>query len=127
MRDAELNKITMFYALYEGKEDVLDENGDYTGNPVIKYSKPVEFRASASSGKGSAGEDIFGVNADFTRSICSMDMTLPITETSLVWIESQPVTNSDGSADESSADYIVSAPPAISKDSIVIALKRRKK
>lgn len=127
MRDAESNKIKMWYALYEGKEDEVDKNGDFTGNQITKYSAPVQFRASASSGKGSAEQDVFGMNLDFTRSICSMDMSLPITGTSLVWIESEPVVKEDGSADENSADYVVAAPPAVSLDSIVIALKARKK
>ena len=127
MRDAESNKIKMWYALYEGKEDEVDKNGDFTGNQIAKYSAPVQFRASASSGKGSAEQDVFGMNLDFTRSICSMDMSLPITSISLVWIESEPVVKEDGSADENSADYVVAAPPAVSLDSIVIALKARKK
>ena len=127
MRDAESNKIEMWYALYEGNEDEVDKNGDFTGNQITKYSSPVQFRASASSGKGSAEQDVFGINLDFTRSICSMDMTLPITGTSLVWIESKPILKEDGSADGDSADYVVAAPPAVSLDSIVIALKARKK
>lgn len=127
MRDAENNKIKMWYALYTGNEDEVDENGDFTGNPIPKYSAPVEFRASASSGKGSAEQDVFGMNVDFTRSICSMDMSLPITDTSLVWIETEPKIKEDGSADALSADYVVAARPAVSLDSIMIALKARKK
>lgn len=127
MRDAESNKIEMWYALYEGKEDEIDKNGDFTGRQIEKYSAPVQFRASASSGKGSAEQDVFGMNLDFTRSICSMDMSLPIISTSLVWIESKPEVKEDGSVDENSADYVVAAPPAVSLDSIVIALKARKK
>lgn len=127
MRDAEANKIKMWYALYEGKEDEIDKNGDFTGNQISRYSVPIEFRASASSGKGSTEQDVFGMNVDFTRSICSMDMSLPITGTSLVWIETEPVLKEDGRVDEFSADYVVAAPPAVSLDSIVIALKARKK
>ena len=52
-------------------------------------------------------------------------MALPITETSLIWIETEPVINA-GVVDESSADYSVVA-VARSLNSVVYALKNRKK
>lgn len=52
---------------------------------------------------------------------------MPITETSLVWYETEPVLMEDGTADPASADYEVAAPPADGLNELVIALKARAK
>ena len=46
MRTLNRNKQTIFYALYEGNEESYDEYGNVTGEPVIKYSDPIEFKAT---------------------------------------------------------------------------------
>lgn len=127
MRSLKKNKNTLYYALYNGKEEVVDENGDFTGEYIIGYSAPVVFYANISAGKGSAQADIFGVNVDFTRTISTTDLSLPITETSLVWYETKPKILEDGRADPESADYKVAAPPAVGLNELIIALKARAK
>ena len=91
------------------------------------YTAPVKFKASLSSGNGSAQKEVFGTDVDFTRSISTTELNLPITETSLVWYETAPVLLEDGSADPDSADYEVAAPPADGLNVLVIALKARAK
>lgn len=66
-------------------------------------------------------------NGDFTRSITTTDMSLPIDEFSLIWFETKPALLSDGTADPDSADYTVAAPVARSFNSLMIAIKKRKK
>lgn len=127
MRSLKKNKSTLYYALYNGKEEVVDENGDFTGEYIIGYSAPVVFYANISAGKGSAQADIFGVNVDFTRTISTTELSLPIRETSLVWYETEPKLLADGRADPESADYKVAAPPAAGLNELVIALKARAK
>ena len=127
MRDLKKNQRKMYYALFDKMIPQFDENGDETGDPVAHYSAPVMFEASLSSGKGSAQREVFGTDVDFTRSISTTNIKLPITETSLVWYETDPVILPDGSADPNSADYEVAAPPADGLNVLVIALKARAK
>lgn len=127
MRDLKKDTRGMWYALYGGKVPIYDDNGDYTGDDRIGYSAPVYFEANLSPGKGSAQAAVFGMDIDFTRSISTTDMDLPITETSLVWYETEPVLLEDGTADPASADYEVAAPPADGLNELVIALKARAK
>ena len=127
----------MLYATYS---DVIvvykkDENGsivnievDGSLIPVIEseragYNKPVFFHANVSAGKGTAQEDVFGKDIDFTRTISTTDLTFPIDELSLVWIESEPKYLEDGTIDPNSADYKVAAKPARSLNQLMIALK----
>ncbi|RGC24864.1 hypothetical protein DWX41_20865 [Hungatella hathewayi] len=127
MRSLKKNKSTLYYALYNEKKEIVDENGDFTGEYIVGYSAPEFFNANLSAGKGSAQADIFGVNVDFTRTISTTDLSLPITETSLVWYETEPKLLKDGTADPDSADYKVAAPPAAGLNELVIALKARAK
>lgn len=127
MRSLEKNRRTLYYALYNEKIEKFDENGDFTGDYIVGYSAPVIFLANLSAGKGSTQADIFGVNVDFTRTISTTDVSLPISETSLVWYESEPKVLPNGTADPESADYTVAAPPAVGLNELVIALKARAK
>lgn len=127
MRNLKKDERDMWYALYEGMKPILDENGDETGDYTMKYSAPVAFSASLSAGNGSAQREVFGVDIDFTRSISTADLSLPIIETSLVWYETKPGLLEDGSADPNTADYEVAAPPADGLNELVIALKARAK
>ena len=127
MRDLKKNQRKLWYSLYEGKKPILDANGDETGDYEIRYSKPKQIDISLSAGHGSAYVNVFGADVECTRTIMTTDMKLPITETSLVWYETEPVFKEDGSVDDNSADYEVSAPPANGLDVLVIALRKRKK
>ena len=127
MRSLKKNQRQLWYALYRDKIPIVDENGDETVDYTAGYSPPVSFYANLSPGKGSAQAAVFGTDIDFTRSISTTDMDLPITETSLVWYETEPVLLEDGTADPDSADYEVAAPPADGLNELVIALKARAK
>lgn len=127
MRSLKRNKQCLYYATYKGKNEVVDDNDNFTGEHEKVYSAPVPFDANISAGKGSAGDEAFGKNIDFTRSISTTDMSMPIDEFSLIWFETEPILKDDGSADPDSADYTVAAPPARSLNSLLIALKSRKK
>lgn len=127
MRNLKKNERELWYALYKDKIPIVDENGDETGDYTTGYSSPVSFYANLSPGKGSAQAAVFGTDIDFTRSISTTDMELPITETSLIWYETEPGLLKDGSADPDTADYEVAAPPADGLNELVIALKARAK
>lgn len=121
MRDLKRNQRKMYYSLYveQGNDsdfDVLDT--------VAKYSAPVEFKASLTAGKSDSDDSPFGKDISYDRIISTVKKDLPITETSLIWHETEPVLFEDGSADPSSADYKVAAAPLDGLDGMRIAIKR---
>lgn len=87
------------------------------------YSEPVSFYANISAAKGSSDSEVFGVSLDYTKTISTSDMTLPISETSLIWFETEPTYNDDGTVNEASADYSVAA-VARSLNNVVYAIKK---
>ena len=90
------------------------------------YAAPVPFSINISAAKGTSEADVFGTDLDYSKTISTTDMTLPITETSIIWYESSPVIREDGTVDEASADYSVVA-IAKSLNNAMYALKKRAK
>lgn len=113
------NKRKMYYALYDKQMPV----GDDVLECKAGYKKPVAFWASLSTGQSNAQENPFGTSVDYDRIICSTDMRLPITETTLLWIGKEPSYLDDGSVDPSSANYKVAAHPLDGMQSLRIAVK----
>ena len=141
MRSLKRNKQTLYYATFHDKTVVyeLNEDGsikyiDIDGEQVpveistsnAGYSAPIKYSANISAGKGESDASVFGINLDYTRSISTSDKNLSITNTSLIWIETVPLLNTDGSANPDSSDYTV-ALTAPSLNALSIAIKARKK
>ena len=133
MRNLARNEIHMWYALYVGKTRRVDENGDFTGEYVVQYSKPVSFWAIISPGRGyNAGfagtleKTIFGVDLDSERRIMTAEVDLPVSSTSLIWLE-PPGTLQDGTADPDTATFSVTAKPAKGPNFLAIPVKERLK
>lgn len=125
MLNARINQRKLWYATYEGKHPILDDDGYETGDEDIFYSAPVTFMANISPSRGNAEADMFGVNLDYTKSISTCDLSLPISETSLIW-EAEPKILPDGAVDKDSADYTV-VQVARGMYSVVYAVKKRQK
>lgn len=140
MRSLMKNQQKLYYATYYGQitEYYRDSDGNIIYDeidgeqiPKIKceragYNNPVPFDINVSAGKGTAQEEVFGVSLDYTKTISTSDMDLPISETSLIWFETEPNYNADGTVNESSADYSVVG-IAKSLNNVVYALKKRAK
>ena len=131
MRTLKRNERQFWYAEFAGKSDVLDANGDVAGQKV-SYGEPHEFWAAMSPGQGYSGfggtayRGYFGIDVDSDRRLITADLTLPITETTLIWA-SEPVLLYDGTADPESADFTVAAHPSDGLNFLSIPITRRTK
>lgn len=137
MRSLKKNMQKLHYSLYSKQIMIYekDENGNIIYDEIdgevlpriiaerAGYSEPVSFYANISAAKGSSDSEVFGVSMDYTKTISTSDMTLPISETSLIWFETEPVYNDDGTVSEASADYSVVA-VARSLNNVVYAIKK---
>ena len=140
MRDCKKNLQELYYATYS--DQITEYYRDSDGNiiydeidgeliPRIKferawYNNPVSFYANISAGKGTSQEEVFGVSLDYTKTISTTYMSLPLDEKSLIWFETEPNYNTDGTVNEASADYSVVG-IAKSLNNVVYALKKRAK
>lgn len=128
MRMATRNKQPIKYALLLGEFPiyVLDDNGDKivsssddngnvfyleTGNNQTVYSAPVEIDVNIAFSGGEVQTVKFGIDsANYDATLVYLRNQFPITETSLVWYESEPTYIGHGVnriVDPHSADYKV--------------------
>lgn len=133
MRTLNKNKQTMYYALLDKEVPIydLDEDGNIkyieidgvqvpveTGETRIVYSNPVEFKGNITMSGGESQAAEFGLNLGDYSAVLVLDKnSIPIDETSLVWFETEPKINPDGTVDQYSADYtVVKVAPSINVD-----------
>ena len=137
MRSLKKNQQRLQYATYSKQITTYERDSD--GNIIYDkidgerhprvlseragYNNPVSFYANISAAKGTSDSEVFGVALDYTKTISTCDMTLPLSETSLIWLETEPKCNEDGTVDSSSADYAVVA-IARSLNNVVYAIKK---
>ena len=118
MRTQVINRTPFYYALYEGKTAEIDEDGFYTGEDAPSYEEPVLYtKANISAARGTSETEQFGNLDNYDRVIVTSDMSCPINEDSILWIDE---------ADTSKPhDYIVKR-VAKSKNGISLAVAKVK-
>ena len=97
MKCLERNKVRFFYSLYQGKEAITDDYGNVTGEYELKYGNPVEWYANISAAKGETQTQQFGENEAYDKVIVMDNEAPPIDEYSVLWIDSAPQLDEDGS------------------------------
>lgn len=97
MRCMNLNKSTLWYALYKGREQVKDEYGNLSGEYKLTYENPQEFKANISAARGESQSNQFGENASYDKTIVLDKDIIGIDEYTVLWIDSTPQLNEDGS------------------------------
>lgn len=72
--------------------DVIDDEGNYTGEQAVTYAEPVEARMNVSGGRGQAEIELFGVDNPFTRTAVTDDLDTAFTTDTVFWFEAEPTT-----------------------------------
>ena len=112
MRSLEINKQTIYYALYGAKVPILDADGWETGEFTIGYGNPLKFKIRVSPCRGEATDQVFGKSLDYDRTLSTSDKKFSIDEYSMLFIDRSPVLKSDETTD-TKPDYKV---VGVSKD-----------
>ena len=104
MRILARNKRPLWYLLYEEKEPVKDEDGNETGEFQITYKTAVRLDANISAATGSAQVEQFGNFAGYDKVVVTDDMSCPIDENTVLFIDKEPEYDADGAP---LYDYVV--------------------
>ena len=91
MRTVQRNKRTIWYALYNGVTEVVDEDGNYTGEQEVSYGEPIQARMNVSGGRGQAEIELFGVDNPFTRTAVTDDLDTLFNTDTIFWFEADPL------------------------------------
>ena len=130
MKAMERNKVSFWYALYQGLQPRLDEYGNMTGEYDVVRSNPKKFRANISAAKGETSTRQFGESEEYDKVIVMDADAPPIDEYTVLWIDRMPQLDETGAlaVDESGEaasphDYIVKK-VARSLNSVSVAVSK---
>lgn len=115
MRSLLRNQQPVFYKLYEGQEEIIDEYGNATGSFIPIYSELKSAMLCVSPNKGNSEVEQFGSFEDYDRTMTTADHKCPIDENSVLWL--------DGADTNGPWNYIVKQ-KAPWKNSTSYAIKR---
>lgn len=97
----------------------MDNEGNSTGEKVIRYTDPVELRANVSPATGNTSVEQFGNSVQYDKVIVLDDLSCPIDEYSVLFVDKDPEFDNDGNP---LFDYIVKkVAPSLNSVSIAIA------
>ena len=111
------NTFPVWYKMYQGKEELVDEYGNKLGDYSSIYGELQMARLSISPNKGMSETEMFGSLDDYDRTMTTADTSCPIDENSILWL--------DGKDTSEPHNYIVKK-RAPWKNSIAYAIKKVK-
>ena len=92
MRASLRDKRPVAYAFYDGMTEMVDGDGNYTGEHEITYTTPVRTLMNVSGGRGQSDVSLFGLTDTFARTAVTDDLTTPFDTTTVFWVECDPDT-----------------------------------
>lgn len=87
MRCLRRNQKTIHFKNYQGKTQIVDANGDFTGEYSLSYSDFIEAKMNVSASRGVASEEMFGISTNYTKVLMTDDMNCTLDEHSILWID----------------------------------------
>lgn len=106
MRCLTRNKTKFYYAKYIGETEIKDEYGNATGEYEVSYSNPIKCQGNVSAAQGEMQSREFGESERYDKVIVLDDRNTPINEYSILWVDTLPHLNEDGST-TTPHDFIV--------------------
>ncbi len=103
MKCLERNKVPFHYCLFREVVDILDDDGNIAGNKAT-YDAPVRVKANVSAAQGEAQIEQFGNSVEYDKVILSDDLSLPIDESTVLFVDIPPTFDADGNPQ---FDYVV--------------------
>ena len=106
MRCMERNKCIFYFSSFTDKVGIADEYGNRTGEYAVSYSNPTKLSGNVSAAMGEMQNRQFGESELYDKVIVLDNPKVGIDEYSILWVDTLPVINEDGSTD-TPYDYIV--------------------
>ena len=104
---AERNKRTVWYALYEGMTEIVDSDGNKTGERLPVYGKVRAMRVNISGTSGLTNNNLsgkveyqpYGQQNMYVMTLNPLPPDCRIDEMSVFWVDTKPVLKKDGTTD----------------------------
>ena len=96
MKTMNRNKQPFWFLLFDKTEPVLDSDGYETGEYRVHYHEAVPATANISAAMGSAQVEQFGNFTAYDKVIVTDDMSCPIDENTVLFIDKEPEYSEEG-------------------------------
>ena len=106
MRCMARNKSKFYHASYIGEIEITDDYGNLTGEYKLAYENPIKMFGNVSAAQGETQSRQFGESESYDKVIVLDDRNAPIDEYSILWVDTLPHLNEDGTTD-TPHDYVV--------------------
>ena len=106
MRCMARNKSKFYFASYIGETEITDEYGNATGEYDLAYGNPTKTLGNVSAAQGEMQSRQFGESESYDKVIVLDDVNTPIDEYSILWVDTLPHLNEDGTT-KTPHDYVV--------------------
>lgn len=90
------NLSPVYYCLYKGRSPMKDDDGYETGEKGIEYGEPVKLMCSVSTASGYTQANMFGNLESYDKVLITDDMSCPIDENTVLFIDKEPEVDSRG-------------------------------
>lgn len=87
MRDLKRNTQKVYFKLYFGEQEVIDQYGNVSGVTVPLYSNLMEADMVVSPNKGMAETEQFGSLLNYDRTMTTADTSVLIDENAVLWVD----------------------------------------
>ena len=87
MRDLKRNTQKVYFKLYLGEQEIIDQYGNATGSHLPIYSDLMEADVVVSPNKGSIENEQFGALMDYDRTMTTANVLVQIDEHSVLWLD----------------------------------------
>ena len=84
------NTFTVWFQVYTGQTEIIDEYGNPTGSFADTYGPLQSAQLMVSPNKGDATLEVFGTLLDYDRVMSTADTTCPIDELTILWLDGTP-------------------------------------
>lgn len=87
MRTVHRDQRPVAYASYQGATELMDADGNYTGEYTVGYTTPVKTLMNVSGGRGQSDISLFGLTDSFSRTATTQDLDTNWNTEMVFWIE----------------------------------------
>lgn len=96
MRQLERERRGVWFARYEDRTPLHDEDGMLTGEYLLTYGKPFMLPCTVSPRKGNTWGDGFGIGVDLDRTAVIDRIGTGVDETCIAWVDVRPSLDGNG-------------------------------
>lgn len=88
------NRVRFWFCPFNSKVELLDEDGNRTGEYAVKYGAPVKVYGNVSAAHGEVQEEMFGRDLAYDKVIVLDKPSFPIEEDTVLFVDKRPETES---------------------------------